>query len=352
MAGASKGMDGAAAGFRYRAFISYRHKDKAWGDWLHRALESYRVPRELVGKADRDGTIPARVAPVFRDREDLAASVDLGTEIRNALAASANLVVICSPGAVASKFVADEIIEFAELEESIDTPVRYYSSGMISRLAFSVAAHLDTDVLLVDEVLAVGDVGFQRKCVTRILSYLEGGGALVFVSHNIPQTQAVCQRGLLLEEGRVTHAGPVVDTVAAYLTHQAELARIHPTSSDSPPTPVEITDVRIVNPAGDRLRSGMPARIEVDYRSPQPYLAVWGFSFWTGDHWICITGDYDMRPRTLDAEGTMVATIPRLPLIGGARPFRDCEFGFVHPKAINGVLLEVIDYKWRELDGK
>lgn len=251
----------------------------------------------------------------------VAGLIELGTGFDPVLTGRENIAVNASLLGIQSnrlRHLTDEIIEFAELEESIDTPVRYYSSGMISRLAFSVAAHLDTDVLLVDKVLAVGDVGFQRKCVTRILSYLEGGGALVFVSHNIPQTQAVCQHGLLLEAGRVTHAGPVVDTVAAYLAHQAELARTHPTSSGSPPTPVEITDVRIVNPAGDRLRSGMAARIEVDYRSPQPYLAVWGFSLWTGDHWICITGDYDMRPRNLDAEGTMVATIPRLPLIGGA----------------------------------
>ncbi len=108
----------AAAPFKYRAFISYRHKDKVWGDWLHKALESYRVPRELAGQPGKDGVLPARIAPVFRDREDLAASVDLGTEIRTALDASANLVVICSPGAVASKFVADEIIEFKRLGRS------------------------------------------------------------------------------------------------------------------------------------------------------------------------------------------------------------------------------------------
>ncbi|BCW88879.1 hypothetical protein sos41_20230 [Alphaproteobacteria bacterium SO-S41] len=109
---------GPAQALKYRAFISYRHKDKLWGDWLHKALESYRVPRELVGTPGKDGPIPQRIAPVFRDREDLAASVDLGTDIRNAIAASANLVVICSPGAVASKFVADEIIEFKRLGRS------------------------------------------------------------------------------------------------------------------------------------------------------------------------------------------------------------------------------------------
>lgn len=108
---------GADAGqrFKYRAFISYRHKDKAWADWLHRSLETYRVPRELVGQAGRDGAVPARITPVFRDREELAASVDLGQEIQAALSASATLIVICTPGAVASRYVAEEILSFKRL---------------------------------------------------------------------------------------------------------------------------------------------------------------------------------------------------------------------------------------------
>ena len=251
----------------------------------------------------------------------IAGLIELGTGFDPVLSGRENIAVNASLlGLEASRLrhLIEEIIDFAELEESIDTPVRYYSSGMVSRLAFSVAAHLKTDVLLVDEVLAVGDVGFQRKCATLMQTYLDEGGALVFVSHNIPQAQAICQRGLLLDSGRVLHAGAVVDSVAEYLARQAELAEARPATAASATTPVEILDVRITDPEGGLVRSGGPVRLEVDYESRGGYDVVWGFTLWTGDHWTCITGDYDMRPRRLTGAGTLTATIPRLPLVGGA----------------------------------
>lgn len=100
--------------FRYRAFISYRHTDKAWGDWLHKALESYRVPRELVGSMGGHGAVPARLGRVFRDREELAAG-DLSEEIDRALRASEHLVVICSPPAARSPWVNEEILAWKRL---------------------------------------------------------------------------------------------------------------------------------------------------------------------------------------------------------------------------------------------
>ena len=87
---------------RYRAYISYSHKDEVWAAWLHRALESYRVPRKLVGHTSAYGTVPARIRPVFRDRDDLSSSTDLGGTVSQALAESENLIVVCSPEAAAS----------------------------------------------------------------------------------------------------------------------------------------------------------------------------------------------------------------------------------------------------------
>src|SRR5215469_14629909 len=84
-------------GYRYRAFISYSHQDRFWADWLHRALEAYRVPSRLVGTHTAAGTVPRRLAPVFRDRDELASATDLGRKVNEALAQSANLIVICSP---------------------------------------------------------------------------------------------------------------------------------------------------------------------------------------------------------------------------------------------------------------
>lgn len=100
---------GSAAKFRYWAFISYSHQDKEWGDWLHKALETYRVPRRLVGKPSRDGIVPKRAFPVFRDREELPGSSSLGDNISEALRASRYLIVICSPRSAVSRWVNQEI---------------------------------------------------------------------------------------------------------------------------------------------------------------------------------------------------------------------------------------------------
>lgn len=101
--------------FKYRAFISYSHQDKHSAEWLHKALEGYRIPKSLVGQSGRDGPIPDQVFPIFRDREELASSPDLSVSIRDALAQSAYLIVICSPAAAASRWVNQEIIEFKKL---------------------------------------------------------------------------------------------------------------------------------------------------------------------------------------------------------------------------------------------
>lgn len=101
--------------FKYWAFLSYSHIDKKWGDWLHRALETYRIPRRLVGKESRDGKVPPRVFPIFRDREELPVSADLGSNINEALQESRYLIVICSPRAAQSRWVAEEIKTFKKL---------------------------------------------------------------------------------------------------------------------------------------------------------------------------------------------------------------------------------------------
>src|ERR1700757_1779162 len=102
----------AGHGFKYWAFISYSRQDKRWGDWLHPRLEAYRVPRRLVGKETRDGEVPARVFPIFRDREELPVSPDLPGHIAEALQQSRYLVVICSPAAAKSRWVNEEIKTF------------------------------------------------------------------------------------------------------------------------------------------------------------------------------------------------------------------------------------------------
>ena len=112
----------------------------------------------------------------------------------------------------------DEIVAYSEVEKFIDTPVKHYSSGMYMRLAFSVAAHLEPDVLVIDEVLAVGDAEFQKKCMGKMSDVARSGRTVLFVSHNMAAVRSLCERGILLEEGRVVHDGSVEGTVRAYLS--------------------------------------------------------------------------------------------------------------------------------------
>jgi ABC-type polysaccharide/polyol phosphate transport system ATPase subunit len=110
----------------------------------------------------------------------------------------------------------DEIVAFAELEHAIDRPVRTYSSGMTMRLGFAIAAFLDADILLLDEVFAVGDEAFQRKCFGRIFAFKENGGTIVFVSHDASAVERLCERSVLLDAGRVDFDGPTREAVARY----------------------------------------------------------------------------------------------------------------------------------------
>ena len=111
----------------------------------------------------------------------------------------------------------DEMVAFAEIDEFIDTPVKHYSSGMYLRLAFAVAAHLDSEVLLVDEVLAVGDARFQRKCLDKMEGVKQAGRTVIFVSHNMPAITRICPRTIVLEKGEVSFDGPSHQAVRLYL---------------------------------------------------------------------------------------------------------------------------------------
>jgi lipopolysaccharide transport system ATP-binding protein len=115
----------------------------------------------------------------------------------------------------------DEIVAFAEVERFLDTAVKRYSSGMYMRLAFAVAAHLESDVLLMDEVLAVGDAEFQKKCLSKMDAAAEQGRTILFVSHNMAAVRKLCNKALLLEKGQVRMFGDPEVTLAAYLSPAA-----------------------------------------------------------------------------------------------------------------------------------
>jgi lipopolysaccharide transport system ATP-binding protein len=124
----------------------------------------------------------------------------------------------------------DEIVAFAEIEKFLDTPVKRYSSGMYVRLAFAVAAHLEPEILLVDEVLAVGDAQFQKKCLGKMGEVAKGGRTVLFVSHNMASIQTLCQSAILLKHGQVIEIGNVNSTVIRYLKTLDDEARENITS--------------------------------------------------------------------------------------------------------------------------
>jgi lipopolysaccharide transport system ATP-binding protein len=115
---------------------------------------------------------------------------------------------------IQSKF--DEIIAFSEVEKFLDTPVKFYSSGMYVRLAFAVAAHLDPDILIVDEVLAVGDAAFQKKCLGKMKDVAGQGRTVLFVSHSMPAVQSLCSKGVLMQAGELIYYGSITKTIEKY----------------------------------------------------------------------------------------------------------------------------------------
>jgi ABC-type polysaccharide/polyol phosphate transport system ATPase subunit len=160
----------------------------------------------------------------------------------------------------------DQIIAFSGIEEFIDTPVKRYSTGMFARLGFSVAAHVDPEVLIVDEVLSVGDYLFQGKCVERMKEVIRNGATVLFVSHNLKNISEFCDRCLLLEKGRTVTIGPAHEVVSAYLQRSRKSPNEERASG-----PVSISSAR-VHSEGEfgRLKSGDTVWLEVEVTARTP----------------------------------------------------------------------------------
>ena len=177
-----------------------------------------------------------------------------------------------------TRALMDEIVAFAELERFIDVPVRTYSSGMYMRLGFAVAAHIQADVLLLDEVFAVGDEEFQRKCFAKIFEFKQRGGTIVYVSHDAASVERLCERAVLLREGIVEIDGSTQEALARY--HQLLAEERKPEESTAGLTEygsgeARIAQARLLGPDGQdrqQLLAGEPATVElrVAVREPIP----------------------------------------------------------------------------------
>jgi energy-coupling factor transporter ATP-binding protein EcfA2 len=168
----------------------------------------------------------------------------------------------------------EQIIDFAEVDDFIDTPVKFYSSGMFVRLGFAVAVHSDPNILIVDEVLAVGDLAFQVKCYERMNELRERGTTVVMVSHHLGLIRRMCERVLLVHNGVPQHLGSAEDSIAAFHHILSSESEMHTDASGLrfEPQVVEITSVELLGPTGvptAHLDAGHPATVRVKARAQQ-----------------------------------------------------------------------------------
>jgi lipopolysaccharide transport system ATP-binding protein len=196
----------------------------------------------------------------------------------------------------------DEIVEFSEVSEFLDTPAKYYSSGMYMRLAFAVSAHLDSDILLVDEVLAVGDARFQRKCMNKMQDVGKDGRTVLFVSHNMPAISGLCSRAILLEEGRMIEDGVPRDVVAAYLNYGVKTTAVRewPDVKTAPGGDVARLRAVRVRADGNRVTDVIdicqPVTIEMEYEVLKPgYILLPHYYLWNEED-VCVFGTVDLDP--------------------------------------------------------
>ena len=198
--------------------------------WAVKDLSLTVRPGEAVGIVGRNGsgksTLLKIIAGVFEPttgqrvvRGSISALIELGAGFNGELTGRENVflngaIMGLSKSEMTKRY--DRIVEFAELHDFMDTAVKNYSSGMYARLGFAIATEVDADILLIDEILAVGDEAFQRKCVERIDAQLGAGKTVVYVSHDANSVERICQRAILLQHGVVSFAGTSSETIREY----------------------------------------------------------------------------------------------------------------------------------------
>ncbi len=316
--------------------------------WALRDVGFEVEPGEIVGIIGRNGAgkstllkILARVTEPTEGRIELYGNanslLEVGTGFHPELTGRENIFV---NGAILGmknfeiKRLFDEIVAFAEIEKFLDTAVKHYSSGMYMRLAFSVAAHLNPDILIIDEVLSVGDAQFQKKCLGKVRDVAKAGRTVLFVSHNMAAVENLCVRGVVLRNGKVTFDGEQTGAISHYLESVNKnidsnfMERADRTGSGE----VRVTAIEIKDLNGNSLYNAMSGQdIDIHFHfETQPNLqtsnVVVGFMVRTYldvpvflQH-NRLTGD---RWDSLPSKGAFVCRIRKLPL-----PPADYRFGY------------------------
>jgi lipopolysaccharide transport system ATP-binding protein len=313
---------------------------------IHRALDSVSFsvePGEVLGIIGRNGagkstllkilsrvTRPTSGRAVFRGR--LAPLLEVGTGFNTELTGRENVYVNGTLLGMSSKEIDtkfDDIVEYAGVHKYIDTPVKRYSSGMFLRLGFAIAAHLEPDILIVDEVLAVGDAAFQRKCLGKMNQVAQQGRTVLFVSHALASIKSLCHRALWLEDGRVVRIGPAGDVVTAYLQSTFDRSA---TSAAWPPLErrrgnglFHFTNLRIVGEDGrpaDPVLTGQTVNFELEYETEDQgrdnaHVQIWminGEGQYVGQFGTVLAS---VELPALDTHGTVVCRVPNFPFAPG-----------------------------------
>lgn len=219
-----------------------------------------RITKPTTGKAVLNGR--------------LGSLLEVGTGFHAELTGRENVymngaILGMSRAEINSKF--DEIVDFAGVEKFIDTPVKRYSSGMYVRLAFAVAAHLEPEILVIDEVLSVGDLAFQNKCLGTLQAVGQSGRTVLFVSHNLPAVTRLCSRAILLENGRLVKDGPVDQIVGDYTQSALSVGQRRAWSNDNAPGQdgIKLLEVSITSMQGEPIATAdveKQMRVNIRYR--------------------------------------------------------------------------------------
>ncbi len=237
-------------------------------------------------------------------RGRVASLLEVGTGFHPELTGRENIflngaILGMSRREIRAKF--DEIVAFSEVEKFLDTPVKRYSSGMYVRLAFAVAAHLEPEILIVDEVLAVGDANFQKKCLNKMQDVGQGGRTVLFVSHNMSAVTRLCQRAIMLSEGGVVGDGPAQKVVGIYLNSGlgTTAARDWPDAAKAPGNEiVRLRSARVIDEHGEPVEAldiRRPVGIEIEFDVLQAgHVLVFNFVV-TNEEGICVCHPHDWQ---------------------------------------------------------
>lgn len=308
---------------------------------------SFEVKRgETVGIVGRNGAGKSTLLKIIsgvltpssgeiKVRGRISSLLELGTGFNPELSGIENIffngmLVGMSRADIQSRL--NDIIEFADIGEFINHPVKIYSSGMFARLAFAVAFHVSPDILIVDEALSVGDMLFQKKCYERFKEIRESGCTILFVSHDTYQVRGYCQRALYLKSGKMVAFGPADDVMSQYMEDQ-EAQSAKPASiaqSSKPQGNLTITDVKLLNAVGSEvseITSGDLVQIQFKYRASGEFKGKLSFVFNLYRHddlYICgATSIMDqLYPIQAQPNGEVSVTFPSLPLLAGRYKWR------------------------------